>query len=184
MGGTFDPIHIGHLVAASEVQSALNLDRIIFIPAGQPWQKAQLEITPAEKRLEMVQLAISQDSRFESSDIEISRSGPTYAIDTVQQLKQENPDTEYFWIVGADALQGMPTWHNFAELQKLITIVAVNRNGVSSVIVDFPYTYVEMPEIHISATEIRSRVNQGRPINYLVPDEVADFIAKSRLYKK
>lgn len=183
MGGTFDPIHIAHLVAASEVHNALKLDRVIFIPAGNPWQKAHLEIAPAEQRLEMVALAISGDSRFESSDIEISRIGPTYAIDTVQQLKQENPNNEYFWIVGTDALKGMPTWHNFAELQKLITIVAVNRNGVSRVAVDFPYTYVEMPEIDISATEIRSRINEGKPINYLVPNAVATFISSAGLYK-
>ena len=183
MGGTFDPIHIAHLVAASEVHSALKLDRVIFIPAGQPWQKAHLEIAPAEKRLEMVNRAISGDSRFQASDVEISRSGPTYAIDTVQQLKQENPSNEYFWIVGTDALRGMSTWHNFAELQKLITIVAVNRNGVSSVAVDFPYTFVEMPEIQISATEIRSRIHEGKPINYLVPSAVVEFISSAGLYK-
>ncbi len=183
MGGTFDPIHIAHLVAASEVHGALNLDRVIFIPAGQPWQKAHLEIAPAKQRLELVDLAISGDSRFASSDIEITRSGPTYAIDTVQQLKQENPDNDYFWIVGTDALQGMPTWHNFTQLQNLITIVAVNRNGVSAAKVDFPYTFVEMPEIHLSATEIRMRIKEGKSISYLVPQKVADYLSSAGLYK-
>ena len=183
MGGTFDPIHIAHLIAATEVQETLGLDQVIFIPAGQPWQKSQVEITPAQQRLEMVNLAIKGNAKFISSDIEIIRPGATYAIDTVKQLMGDNPENEYFWIVGADALRGMPTWHNFAELKELITIVAVNRNGISAAEVDFPYTFVQIPEVDISATEIRTRVNAGKAIQYLVPDAVCDYIAETGLDK-
>ena len=182
MGGTFDPIHVAHLVAASEVYEALNLDQVIFIPAGNPWQKAGTKISPAETRLQMVDLAIQNDPRFISSDIEIKRSGETYAIDTVKELELENPGNDYFWIVGADALSRMPTWHDFSQLQNLIEIVAVNRNGINHADVEFDYTFVEMPEIAISATQIRNRIAVGKSIKYLVPDAVESFISKSGLY--
>lgn len=183
MGGTFDPIHIAHLVAASEVYESLNLDQVLFIPAGQPWQKADANISPADIRLQMVDLAIAEDARFNSSDIEIQRDGDTYAIDTVLQLVEENPEAEYFWIVGADALAGMPTWHRFSELTQLIKIVGVNRNGIGDVKADFDYTFIEIPEIRISATEIRDRVNADRAIKYLVPGSVEKFINETGLYK-
>jgi len=184
MGGTFDPIHIAHLVAASEVHSALNLDQVVFIPAGQPWQKTEVPISPAETRLQMVDLAIAEDPRFISSDLEIKRPGNTYAVDTVRELQIENPEHEYFWIVGADALAGMPTWHAFAELKQLIKIVAVNRNGVTQPEVDFPYQFVEIPELDISSTEIRKRVKEKLPIKYLVPTNVEKFINESGIYSK
>lgn len=183
MGGTFDPIHIAHLVAASEVFDSLNLDHIIFIPAGEPWQKADLQISSAQDRLQMVDLAINDDPRFSSSDIEINRPGATYAIDTVRELLTKNRDNKYFWIVGADALAGMPTWQEFAELKKLIEIVAVNRNGIKHAEVDFEYTFVQIPEIQISATEIRQRVKAGKPIKYLVSSQVESFITETGMYK-
>lgn len=183
MGGTFDPIHIAHLVAASEVYETLNLDQIIFIPAGEPWQKAQQEISPAQFRLQMVDLAIKDDPRFSSSDIEIKRPGATYAIDTVRELLAENPSNKYFWIVGADALAGMPTWHDFDELKKLIEIVAVNRNGVSGADVEFGYTFVQIPEIQISSTQIRQRVKDGKTIKYLVASDVEQLITETGMYK-
>lgn len=183
MGGTFDPIHIAHLIAASEVYADLDLDQIIFIPAGQPWQKAESQISPAQARLHLVDLAIAADPRFVSSDIEIQRSGDTYAIDTIEQLQAENPDNEYFWIVGADALAGMQTWHRFEDLKKLVQIVCVNRNGIGSVDVGFDYRFVQIPEIGISATEIRDRVAEGNQITYLVPASVEQFIAETGLYK-
>lgn len=184
LGGTFDPIHCAHLIAASEVHTALNLDQVIFIPAGEPWQKANQEISPAETRLLMVDLAIAGDPRFTSSDIEIKRPGATYAIDTVRQLLQENPTHEYFWIVGADALVAMPTWHEFSELLKILTIVAVNRNGVSQVKVDFDYKYIEIPEFQISSTQIRQRVSENNSIKYLVPPTVEKFIKELGIYTK
>ena len=183
MGGTFDPIHIGHLVAASFVHQKLNLDQVLFIPAGNPWQKSNTQVSAGETRLQMVDLAIENDLRFTSSDIEIKRSGPTYAIDTVQELLADNPNNEYFWIVGADALAGMTTWHRFEELKKLITIVGVNRNGVGQVKVGFDYKFVPMPELQISATQIRERTRNGQPIKYLVPAAVESIIADRELYK-
>ena len=183
MGGTFDPIHIAHLVAASEVCETLKLDQIIFIPAGQPWQKAETKISAGEVRLQMVEAAISEDSRFSASDIELKRTGNTYAIDTVQQLLDENPSNQYFWIVGADALAGMPTWHKFEELKELIEIVGVNRNGVGQVDVGFDYKFVEIPEIKISATEIRERIKSGKSVKYLVPSSVEHLIGEQGLYK-
>ena len=133
--------------------------------------------------MQLVDLAIAGDGRFSSSDIELTRNGQTYAIDTVRQLLSDNPENKYFWIVGADALVGMPTWHDFSELKQLIEIVAVNRTGINQAKVDFDYTFVQIPEIDISATEIRARVKAGKEIKYLVPAEVERLIKDSGLYK-
>ena len=184
MGGTFDRIHNAHLLAASEVYEFLDLDQVIFIPAGNPWQKSHLPISPGHHRLNMVDLAIEADSRFISSDIEIKRTGETYAIDTVLELKQTNPENKYFWIIGTDALANMKTWHKFDELKNLIEIVAVNRNNVAKVETDFNYTFVQIPEFQISATQIRDRIKSGKSVKYLVPDEVENYIEKSGLYQK
>lgn len=184
MGGTFNPIHNAHLIAASEVHEVLKLDQVIFIPAANPWQKSDLEIAPAATRLQMVKLAIEGDSRFVASDIEIVRGGETYTIDTVKQLLSENPKNEYFWITGTDALVNMPTWRDFAKLTELIEIVAVNRNGASQTDTGFKYTFVQIPEFQISATQIRDRIKSGRSIKYLVPTAVELFIETSGLYKK
>ena len=183
LGGTFDPIHLGHLIAASEVHSALHLDQVIFIPAGNPWQKSTRSITSGPDRLNLVNLAIAGDQRFSSSDIEISRSGPTYTIDTINELKQENPDNEYFLILGTDALVNLPTWHEFEKLKKLVTFVGVNRNGVLKVDLNFSVEFVKIPEIAVSATDIRKRVVTGKPIKYLVPSAVEQQIEKLGLYK-
>lgn len=184
MGGTFDPIHNAHLLAASEVYETLNLDQVIFIPAGNPWQKSHLPISAGHHRLHMVNLAIEADSRFISSDIEINRTGETYAIDTVIELKKNNPKNEYFWIIGTDALANMKTWHKFDELKNLIEIVAVNRNNVANVETDFDYTFVQIPEFQISATQIRDRIKTGKSVKYLVDDEVENYIKQSGLYQK
>lgn len=183
MGGTFDPIHNAHLLAASEVYEQLNLDLVMFIPAGNPWQKSETKISPSATRLQLVDLAISQDSRFVSSDIEITRSGNTYAIDTVLELRKEQPENDFFWIVGTDALSGVPTWHEFEKLKSLISFVAVNRNGVKNPEVGFNYQFIQIPEFQISATQIRQRVAQGKSIKYLVPSAVEEFIYDTGLYK-
>ena len=182
-GGTFDPIHIGHLVAASEVQIALNLDRVIFMPAGQPWQKAHVPVTSADERLAMVSEAVAHDNRFESSDLEVRRSGPTYAIDTVRELQDIHPGSRISWIVGADVLASLTTWHEWEALIELVDIVAVNRAGISMSDVPFEYTAVEMPDIRISASELRSRLAQGISCQYLVPDSVLDYIDAHGLYR-
>ena len=183
MGGTFDPIHIGHLIAASEVHRALNLDRVMFIPAGQPWQKAEHDLSTSADRLAMVELAVAGDDRFVASDIEIRRPGATYAIDTVEQLRMENPDDEFFWIVGDDVLVRIPTWHEWQKFVELVTVVAVNRAGSENLDVLFDYERVDMPEVRVSATALRERFALGDPCRYLVPDAVAEFAQTHGLYK-
>lgn len=182
LGGTFDPIHIGHLIAASSVYEALNLDSIVFMPAGDPWQKRNRELSTGQQRLEMVKLAIADDSRFEASDIEINRSGPTYAIDTVREWKKAFPEQELFWIVGSDALGGITTWHEWEAFVSEVTIVAVNRVGQSDS-VPFDFISVEMPEVRISATQLRDRFTNKLDTQYLVPKKVSDYISDQGLYQ-
>jgi len=182
LGGTFDPIHIGHLIAASSVYEALNLDSIVFMPAGDPWQKRNRELSSGQHRLEMVKLATIDDDRFQASDIEISRSGPTYAIDTVREWKRLNPADELFWIVGSDALSGIPSWHEWEAFVNEVTIVSVNRIGQSAT-VDFDVVSVEMPEVRISATELREKFTNKLDTKYLVPQKVSDYISDQGLYQ-
>ena len=182
LGGTFDPIHIGHLIAASSVYEALNLDSIVFIPAGDPWQKRDRELSSGRDRFEMVKLATSDDDRFQASDIEISRSGPTYAIDTVREWKRLNPSDELYWIVGSDALSGIPSWHEWEALVSEVTVVAVNRIGQTAS-VPFDVVSVEMPEVRISATELRDRFTNKLDTKYLVPQKVSEYISDQGLYQ-
>jgi nicotinate-nucleotide adenylyltransferase len=182
LGGTFDPIHIGHLIAASSVHEALNLDTVVFIPAGDPWQKRDRDLSPGQQRLEMVKLAIAGNDRFQASDIEIARSGATYAIDTVREWKKLNPADEIFWIVGSDALSGIPSWHEWESFVSEVTIVAVNRIGQNDP-VPFDFVSVEMPEVRISATELRDRFTNRLDTQYLVPQKVSQYISDQGLYQ-
>lgn len=182
LGGTFDPIHIGHLIAASSVYEALNLDSVVFIPAGDPWQKRDRELSPGQQRLEMVKLATENDARFQVSDVEIARSGPTYAVDTVREWKRLNPSDELFWIVGSDALSGIPSWHEWEAFVSEVTIVAVNRVGQNDS-VPFDFISVDMPEVRISATELRDRFTNGLDTQYLVPKNVSQYISDQGLYQ-
>ena len=182
LGGTFDPIHIGHLIAASSVYEALNLDSVVFIPAGDPWQKRDRDLSPGHQRLEMVKLATENDDRFQVSDVEIVRSGPTYAVDTVREWKRLNPSDELFWIVGSDALSGIPNWHECEAFVSEVTIVAVNRVGQNDS-VPFDFVSVDMPEVRISATELRDRFTNGLDTQYLVPKNVSQYISDQGLYQ-
>ena len=182
LGGTFDPIHIGHLIAASSVYEALNLDSVVFIPAGDPWQKRDRDLSPGQQRLEMVKLATENDARFQVSDVEIARSGPTYAVDTVREWKRVNPSDELFWIVGSDALSGIPSWHEWEAFVSEVTIVAVNRVGQNDS-VPFDFVSVDMPEVRISATELRDRFTNGLDTQYLVPKNVSQYISDQGLYQ-
>ena len=182
LGGTFDPIHIGHLIAASSVYEALDLDSVVFIPAGDPWQKRDRELSTGQQRLEMVKLATSEDKRFQVSDIEITRSGPTYAIDTAREWKRSNPDDEQFWIVGSDALSGIPSWHEWEAFVSEVTIVAVNRTGQNDP-APFDFVSVDMPEVRISATQLRDRFTNKLDNQYLVPPKVSDYISDQGLYQ-
>jgi len=184
MGGTFDPIHIGHLIAASEVHTSLQLDQVLFIPAGEPWQKVSQNVSSAQSRFAMTELAIADDDRFEISDIEITRDGPSYAIDTFHQLKARQPADEFLWIVGADVLQRINTWHRWEEFVSLVPIVAVNRLGIEIAELPFEYTEVQMPEVRISATSLRKRYADGDSNKYLVPDCVDSYIKEQSLYRQ
>ena len=182
LGGTFDPIHIGHLIAASSAYEALSLDTVVFIPAGDPWQKRDRDLSTGKQRLEMVKLAIAGNDRFQASDIEVVRSGATYAIDTVREWKKLNPADEVFWIVGSDALSGIPSWHEWETFVSEVTIVAVNRVGQNEP-VPFDFVSVEMPEVRISATELRDRFTNKLDTQYLVPEKVSQYISEQGLYQ-
>lgn len=186
MGGTFDPIHLGHLVAASEVLHSFALDRVLFMPAGDPWQKRSE--TPAEDRLMMTSLAVAGYSMFSVSRLELDRKGPTYTADSFETLTEfYGPDVEMFLIVGADAVLNLSTWEKLDRLKELVQVIAVTRPGweLGSFVQsdDLPTVHVrEMPGIAISATEIRDRVRRGEPIDFLVPPEVAQYIRQNGLY--
>jgi nicotinate-nucleotide adenylyltransferase len=183
MGGTFDPIHVGHLAVASEVAYRLALDEVVFVPTGLPWQKAGDAVSPAEDRYRMTVLATEGDARFAVSRLEIDRPGITYTVDTLTELGAGGDDL--FFVVGADALQGLPTWHEPDRILALAHVVGVTRPGYLVDVTAFPpgsVTLVEVPALDISGTDCRSRVARGAPITYLVPEPVVDYIATHALY--
>ncbi len=185
MGGTFDPIHHGHLVAASEVAHLFALDEVVFVPTGQPWQKVDRTVTPAETRYLMTVIATADDPRFTVSRVDIDRDGPTYTVDTLRDLHSQRPDAELFFITGADALGSILTWRDPDEVLDLAHLVAVTRPGHDADAQHLPdgaVTVVEVPALAISSTDCRKRVCEGAPISYLVPAGVDRFIAKMGLY--
>lgn len=187
MGGTFDPIHHGHLVAASEVADLFSLDRVLFVPTGQPWQKKNRSVTPAEDRYLMTTIATASNPRFSVSRVDIDRGGPTYTVDTLHDLHERYPNAELFFITGADAVARMATWCDCTEMMSLATFVAVTRPGYSLEKMELgplgdSVTMVEVPAMAISSTNIRARARANRPIWYLVPDGVVQYIAKEKLY--
>jgi nicotinate-nucleotide adenylyltransferase len=187
MGGTFDPVHHGHLVAASEVADLFALDEVIFVPTGEPWQKDGRVVSPAEDRYLMTVVATASNPRFSVSRIDIDRGGPTYTIDTLRDLRTERgPGTELFFITGADALAQILSWRDPAELASLAHFVGVTRPGHPLTDPGLPegqVSLVEVPAMAISSTDCRERVGHNRPIWYLVPDGVVQYIAKRRLYR-
>ncbi|MBA7632545.1 Nicotinate-nucleotide adenylyltransferase [subsurface metagenome] len=194
LGGTFDPIHIGHLLVAEEVAARLDPSRILFVPAGQPWLKANNAISPAEHRLEMVRLAIAGKPGFELSTIEIERPGPTYTVDTIAELQAQLGGDELFFILGWDNLSQLPQWHQPARLIKMCRLVAVPR--VDFPLPDLPSLEKELPgisqrvilfdapRIDINASEIRRRAAEGFSIGELVPEPVERYIKEHGLYAK
>ncbi|HEX6336540.1 MAG TPA: nicotinate-nucleotide adenylyltransferase [Jiangellaceae bacterium] len=186
MGGTFDPIHHGHLVAASEVQAWFDLDEVIFVPTGQPWQKEDREVSPAEDRYLMTVIATASNPRFSVSRVDIDRTGPTYTIDTLRDLKAERgAGWDLYFITGADALEQILTWRDVDELFELAHFVGCTRPGHELSNIGLPegkVSLVEVPALAISSTECRERVSQGEPIWYLVPDGIVQYIAKRQLY--
>jgi len=189
MGGTFDPIHHGHLVAASEVRARFDLDEVVFVPTGEPWQKSARRVTSAEDRYLMTVIATAANPHFTVSRVDIDRDGPTYTIDTLRDLHASVPSDALFFITGADALAQILTWRDHHELFELAHFVGVTRPGhpMSPDIVDgLPadrITLMEIPALAISSTDCRDRVHAGEPVWYLVPDGVVQYIGKHGLYR-
>ena len=188
MGGTFDPIHHGHLVAASEVQASFELDEVVFVPTGEPWQKSERTISDREDRYLMTVIATASNPRFTVSRVDIDRPGLTYTIDTLRDLRKRLGDVDLYFITGADALAQILTWRDHGELFELAQFVGCTRPGHQvddSTLRDLPsrrVTLVEIPALAISSTDCRARVAEGEPVWYLVPDGVVQYIAKHRLY--
>jgi nicotinate-nucleotide adenylyltransferase len=192
MGGTFDPIHNGHLVAASEVADLFNLDEVIFVPTGQPWQKRERIVTAAEDRYLMTVIATAANPRFSVSRVDIDRGGATYTKDTLRDLGALNPDTELYFITGADALASILSWQNWEDLFSMARFVGVSRPGyeldgehIAAAMKELPQdalSLVEVPALAISSSDCRRRAESGRPIWYLVPDGVVQYVTKRGLY--
>jgi nicotinate-nucleotide adenylyltransferase len=192
MGGTFDPIHNGHLVAASEVADRFGLDEVAFVPTGQPWQKRERLVTAAEDRYLMTVIATAANPRFSVSRVDIDRGGATYTKDTLRDLAALNPDTDLFFITGADALGSILSWQNWEDLFSMARFIGVSRPGyeldgehIAAAMKELPpdaLSLVEVPALAISSTDCRRRAEAGRPIWYLVPDGVVQYVSKRGLY--
>jgi nicotinate-nucleotide adenylyltransferase len=186
MGGTFDPIHHGHLVAASEVAGLFGLDEVVFVPTGQPWQKTEREVSPPEDRYLMTVIATASNPRFSVSRVDIDRGGPTYTIDTLRDLQQQRPDAELFFITGADALAQIVSWRDNEQMFDLAHFIGVTRPGFHLADAHLPegkVSLVVVPALAISSTDCRDRVARGMPVWYLVPDGVVQYIEKRALYR-
>ncbi len=194
MGGTFDPIHYGHLVTAEETRGRFNLDKVIFVPSGKPPHKKGYTVTDARHRYLMTLLAVATNRFFEVSRIEIDRQGYSYTVDTVNQFYQQLPEgTEIYFITGADAIMEILTWKNIEELLGRTRFIAATRPGIELehmklVLKELPFSAMEMiypqevPAMAISSTDIRMRVREKRSIKYLLPEAVEHYIYKNRLY--
>jgi nicotinate-nucleotide adenylyltransferase len=187
MGGTFDPIHHGHLMTANEVGQVFGLDEVIFVPTGQPWQKSDRGISSAEDRYLMTALATAANPMFSVSRAEIDRPGETYTVDTVLQLRAgRDADAEFFFIIGADALSRLDTWHRPEELLELVHFIGCTRRGhplEEGSLGEEKFSLIEVPTLEISSTMCRERVRTGLPLRYLVPDDVISYISKRDLYR-
>jgi nicotinate-nucleotide adenylyltransferase len=187
MGGTFDPIHHGHLVAASEVADRFALDEVVFVPTGHPWQKGDIAVSPAEDRYLMTVIATASNPRFQVSRVDIDRAGPTYTVDTLRDLREVyGSEAELFFITGADALERILSWKDADLMFKLARFIGVTRPGFELSDAHLPadtVSLVDVPAMAISSTACRARVAAGQPVWYLVPDGVVQYIAKRSLYR-
>jgi len=193
IGGTFDPIHYGHLAAAEEVRARMNLAKVLFVVAGIPPHKLNEEVTPVEHRLAMVELGIASNPRFEISRVDVDRPGPSYSVDTISiLLEQYGQSTEIYFIMGLDSLVEVPMWHQPERLIQLCHLVAVTRPGfdvdmrrleASVPGISSHVEIIDMPELDISSSDLQRRVSEGLPIKYQVPEEVERYINEHHLYK-
>lgn len=187
MGGTFDPVHLGHLVTAEQARVDVGLDEVVFVPAGAPWQKADDDVTPAEHRYLMTVLATAANPHFSVSRLEIDRIGPTYTVDTLRDLGRRLDDTELFFITGADAILNILTWKDADEAVDLASFVAATRPGYDLAALEDHALFekvlrLEVPALAISSSDVRSRFAAGRPVRYLIPREVEEYARKHGLY--
>jgi nicotinate-nucleotide adenylyltransferase len=191
LGGTFNPPHLGHLICAQEAYLQLGLDRVTLIPARIPPHKPVEDEPGAEHRLELCRLAIRGDERFQVSDLEIGRDGPSYTVDTLEELHSSSPDHELFLIVGGDIAAGLPNWHEPERVLSLATLAVAQRRGTSRTAVDAALRtlrggertcFFRMPRVALSSTMLRERARSGQPIRYYVPDAVEGYIKRRRLY--
>jgi nicotinate-nucleotide adenylyltransferase len=192
LGGTFNPPHLGHLVCAQEAYIQLELERVILIPAREPPHKPVEDEPGAEHRLELCRLAVDGDPRFDVSEIELNRDGPSYTVDTLSLLHSSAPDTDLYLILGGDIAAGLPDWHEPERVMSLSTLAVAKRRGTPKEQVEQSLArlrggrrtrFFRMPRIGVSSTFIRARVRTGQPIRYLVPDPVAAYIADKGLYR-
>lgn len=188
MGGTFDPIHHGHLVAASEVADGFALDEVVFVPTGKPWQKSDREVSPAEHRYLMTVIATASNPRFNVSRVDVDRDTATYTVDTLRDLREQVGDkADLFFITGADALEKILSWKDADRLFELAHFIGVTRPGFDLSDSHLPpesVSLVQVPAMAISSTDCRNRVAAGQPIWYLVPDGVVQYITKHNLYRQ
>jgi nicotinate-nucleotide adenylyltransferase len=191
MGGTFNPIHIGHLVTAEEARFAFSLDEVVFVPAGSPWQKDHEAVADAEHRYLMTVIATASNPHFRVSRMEIDRGGPTYTIDTLRGLRAELGDVELYFVTGADAILQILSWKDPHEVLREARFIAATRPGydLDRLEKELPEGFgdrvhvLEIPALAISSTDIRLRVRDGRPVRYLLPEGVARYIEKNGLYR-
>jgi nicotinate-nucleotide adenylyltransferase len=186
MGGTFDPIHHGHLLTAEEAAVQFGLDEVVFVPTGQPWMKEERDVSSPEHRYLMTVIATASNPRFTVSRVDIERGGVTYTVDTLRDLKDARPGAELFFITGADAIEQILTWKDAEELFTMAQFVAVTRPEHTLSVEGLPVDrvdVVEVPALAISSTDVRARARAGQPVWYLVPDGVVQYIAKHQLYR-
>ena len=191
-GGTFDPIHVGHLVAAVNARHALGLDRVLFVVANEPWQKVgDRPVSPALDRLALVDAALGDVDGLEASRLEIDRGGPSYTIDTIEELRRLEPTADLYLIVGADVIAGLATWERLDDVRRETTMVVVNRPGSTPVLpgrdgrlTGWNAVAIEIPALEISSTDLRERAATGRPLDYLIPEGAVRMIKERGMYAR
>ncbi|CAM2854593.1 nicotinate-nucleotide adenylyltransferase [Latilactobacillus sakei] len=183
MGGTFNPPHLGHLIMAEQVGTQLGLDKVLFMPDATPPHVDTKKTLPAKHRVEMVKRAITDNPLFGLSMAEIERGGVSYTYETIVALKKQYPNTDFYFIIGGDMVDYLPTWHRIDDLVQLVQFVGIQRTGYSRQ-TPYPVLWVDAPLVDISSTQIRNKVQQGCSIRYLVPTKVADYIEEEGLYRE
>ncbi|MBF0385262.1 MAG: nicotinate-nucleotide adenylyltransferase [Candidatus Omnitrophica bacterium] len=183
LGGTFNPVHVGHLVIAQRAAEVLELDKVIFVPCAYPPHKEIPDLVEGRDRLAMVKIAIEDNKLFSFSDFEVNRPGKSYSIDTVNYLKKSYPEnTKFYFIIGADGIKDLHTWKNVDELKRNVTFIAVNRLGYKRLTSRITVKAIDMVNLEISSSYIRSCIKEKKSVRYLVPDEVISYIRKKKLY--